>query len=470
MHSVVLVLHSLLRWLVLVSTLLVLVTSAHGVIFAYPWTRAHGVLGRIWVAAFDLQLTLGLTLFVAGSPVVAAAFAAGPSALKHPILRFFALEHGVTMLIAAAVLHGGWLAAKRHSNDRSRHRLLSVTGLLVLAIVGSAVPWPTMAHGRPALRRQVLRWGMGRCEAPPSTLQSNLPAELSNTGLYADIGSGQLAPSVKPYAPRFELWSDGATKRRFIELPEGSRIDTSDPNAWDFPQGTKLWKEFSRDGRRLETRLLWKRGPARSDWAQMSYVWTDDQREAIATPTGHSNVGHTDHDVPSAAECSGCHGGAPSPILGFSAIQLAYDAPGLDLDDLVAEDRLTVAPGVIEIPGDPVTVDAVGTLHANCGHCHNPNQGRRDRSRCYDPKTPFDFSLRVEDLGAVTDLAVVRTATGSAILPGDPDRSPIIQRMRRRGGFVPGMPPLASEVPDQAALRAISEWIREGSFVHGPGR
>ena len=30
---------------------------------------------------------------------------------------------------------------------------------------------------------------------------------------------------------------------------------------WHFPVGTKVWKEFSRDGKRLETRLFWKTEP-----------------------------------------------------------------------------------------------------------------------------------------------------------------------------------------------------------------
>src|SRR5687767_4958187 len=73
---------------------------------------------------------------------------------------------------------------------------------------------------------------------------------LGSTGLFSDLATEQLSPGVRAYRPRYELWSDGAEKRRWILLPEGERIDTSNMDDWVFPVGTKLWKEFSRDGTR----------------------------------------------------------------------------------------------------------------------------------------------------------------------------------------------------------------------------
>ncbi len=82
---------------------------------------------------------------------------------------------------------------------------------------------------------------------------STLPERLSETGLFADVGQQQLAPRVFAYTPAFALWSDGAEKRRWVFVPAGAQVDTRDPDAWQFPEGTKLWKEFSHQGVRLET-------------------------------------------------------------------------------------------------------------------------------------------------------------------------------------------------------------------------
>src|SRR5690606_21407474 len=71
---------------------------------------------------------------------------------------------------------------------------------------------------------------------------------LSETGLYADIATETLAEGVQGFTPRFQLWTDTAEKRRWVYIPEGTQIDTSDIDEWKFPVGFKLWKEFSRDG------------------------------------------------------------------------------------------------------------------------------------------------------------------------------------------------------------------------------
>ena len=61
-----------------------------------------------------------------------------------------------------------------------------------------------------------------------------------------------------PYTPSTPLWSDGAQKQRWIELPPNTQIDISNPNEWTFPVGTKLFKEFRVNGKRVETRMFQK--------------------------------------------------------------------------------------------------------------------------------------------------------------------------------------------------------------------
>ena len=85
-----------------------------------------------------------------------------------------------------------------------------------------------------------------------------VPDDLRCTGLYTDWSAKALAPSVQPYTPAFTLYSDGASKARWISLPAGGQIVTSDLDNWVFPVGTKIWKEFSVGGVRVETRLAWK--------------------------------------------------------------------------------------------------------------------------------------------------------------------------------------------------------------------
>jgi len=105
--------------------------------------------------------------------------------------------------------------------------------------------------------------------APP------LPQRLHDTGLYAP-GTTTVRSEILSFAPQYPLWSDGTTKRRWIALPTGTEIDATRPDAWDFPVGTRLWKEFS-FGRRVETRYIERL--ADGSWRFATYLWNADGTE-----------------------------------------------------------------------------------------------------------------------------------------------------------------------------------------------
>jgi uncharacterized membrane protein len=293
----------------------------------------------------------------------------------------------------------------------------------------------------------------GVCATPDRSRLDLLPDKLSETG--------KDGAEVREFRPRFELWSDGAVKRRFVALPAGARIDSTDPDDWVFPVGTRLWKEFVVQGQRVETRLLQKVGPGREEWAAQAYVWRADGSDAIAAPAGVSDALGTSHDVPSAGQCWACHGGRKSFALGLSAIQLSHEAePGLlRLRDLAEEGRFTrVPPPEAALPGDATARAALGYLHGNCAHCHNQRRPEAAEGRCHDPRNDLDFTLRAGELGSVEDTAAYRTARGTAFEPGAPDASLLVELMSRRG-FLQQMPPLGTERIDAGAVSTVSGWI-----------
>jgi hypothetical protein len=301
------------------------------------------------------------------------------------------------------------------------------------------------------------------CDEPSPAQQGQLPERLSQTGLYADLPSEQLAAGVREFRPQFPLWSDGAVKRRFIRLPADTRIDTANMDSWNFPVGTELWKEFAVAGTRVETRFLRKTGAGDDDWATMAYVWNADGADALAAPTGAVDARGTTHDVPSASECRACHGGRKSFVLGFSAIQLAYAAdPGQwDLQRLQAEGAITVAPrSGLQVPGNETERAALGYLHANCGHCHNSARPAHAGARCFDPQNRLDFWLQSGHLNAAADTPSEVAGRGLAFEAGDPDHSRMIELMSSRG-FLVQMPPLGTEVVDDQAVALMRRWIAE---------
>ncbi|MDW8360961.1 MAG: hypothetical protein RMK74_01060 [Myxococcales bacterium] len=287
------------------------------------------------------------------------------------------------------------------------------------------------------------------------------PARLSETGLYADLRAGALAEGVLPYRVRHELWSDGSDKSRFLWLPPGTHIDATDPDAWRFPIGTRVWKEFRVDGKRIETRFMEKTGDGSDPWLRVAYVWNAEQTEAFAAPDGERDAGGSAHDVPSRAQCRVCHRGAADDLLGVSLYQVgAPDGDGT-LRRLVASGRIVPSLEPRAIPGEPAAREALGYLHANCGHCH----GDRHPLGAY-------VALRLAvpaGLERVEDAPVYATAIGrraghvvdgldTIVVPGSPDRSQLVARMQTRRPEHQ-MPPLATERVDETGVGLVRAWI-----------
>jgi hypothetical protein len=295
------------------------------------------------------------------------------------------------------------------------------------------------------------------CDPVAEGALGELPQRLSLTGLYAADTAEVVAPDVRSFRPRFELWSDGASKRRFIWLPPTSRIDTSDMDSWQFPVGTKLWKEFTRDGVRVETRLLQRLA---GGWSGAAYLWNQDGTDAVATPYGAIDALGTPHNVPAANECAACHGGRTSHVLGFSALQLTQpaDAGALNLDELVRLELVSLAPAAApRVPGNQTEQAALGYLHANCSHCHNASRPSRTGARCFDPENDLDFLLRADGAATVSETSTYRTTT-DVIERGDPNSSSLLALVSQRSRFKQ-MPPLATEMVDPVAVDLLRRWI-----------
>ena len=165
--------------------------------------------------------------------------------------------------------------------------------------------------------------------------------------------------------------------------------------------------------------------------------------------------------MPAAGECSACHAGRRSFILGFSAIQLAASAAAdeIDLDGLIQRGLLSNPPERWPVvPGNAVEAAALGYLHANCSHCHNQTRPERSGARCFDPEKDDDFTLAVAQLDDVLSTPTYRTVVGHAVKRGNPDDSKLYKLVSSRGLFKQ-MPPLASEKVDSAAVANLRLWI-----------
>jgi len=304
-------------------------------------------------------------------------------------------------------------------------------------------------------------------EAPPPPQPYPRPTyvHLSETGIFDDVAAKHVSPDLLAFEPTHKLWSDAATKRRWVRLPPGTQIDTSDMDHWVFPVGTKFFKEFSLGGVLLETRLIERYGTGPEDYWFGAFVWNADGTDAVFAADGQNDINGTMHDAPKQKDCGLCHRGDVGRVLGLSAIQMSRTTTPPAMPELVAMGLLSHPPDDphgYPAPGDAATSAALGYLHANCGHCHNENGAAW-------PDTQMVLRLVVADRDAATS-GVEQSIVGKNITywrggaitlrvdPGAPEMSGVFVRMSARGNM-DQMPPLATEIVDPTGLDLVHQWI-----------
>jgi uncharacterized repeat protein (TIGR03806 family) len=308
------------------------------------------------------------------------------------------------------------------------------------------------------------------------------PPLLSQTGLFLDTAALQPAPDLIPYEVRLSFWSDRADKRRWFRVPEGSKVRFRPVSAWVMPVGSVTVKHFDirmADGtpRRLETRVFQHLAQG---WRGATYRWNaaETDAELVTARTMETLQVLTDEgkqveqvwEYPSPSACLRCHTeAAGGGVLGLTTVQVNRKIPGTQDNQLAAFASAGLFEKPIEAPEQypalvqprdeslPLELRARAYLHVNCAQCHRP-----------DGPTGVDMDLRwftaigrtrtigVEPAGTTLDIpGAVRIA------PGDPERSLIWQRMRRRDAQA--MPPVGSHVVHAGAVKMIGDWIAAGA-------
>jgi len=115
--------HNLFRWLVLAVALLAIILAFTGWFGKRDWKKIDNISGLLFTMFVDIQLVVGLILYAFVSPITRAAFADFGAAMKSEMLRFYAIEHFVMMLIALVLVHIGRSRSKKAVDAVKKHRL-----------------------------------------------------------------------------------------------------------------------------------------------------------------------------------------------------------------------------------------------------------------------------------------------------------------------------------------------------------
>ena len=141
MYSVVLFLHSWVRWIVMIAAVVAIVRAFYGWLGKKGWAKLDDQLGLLFSTSLDVQMLLGLILYIFLSPITQAAFKNLGAAMSDATLRFFTLEHLLYMLVAVVLGHVGRALSKKATEPVAKHRMAAILfGLATLAIL-LAIPW-----------------------------------------------------------------------------------------------------------------------------------------------------------------------------------------------------------------------------------------------------------------------------------------------------------------------------------------
>jgi len=324
------------------------------------------------------------------------------------------------------------------------------------------------------------------------------PCDLLSSYRFFTDGAAQVPnEGVVPYDINSPLFSDYATKHRFIWLPPGETMTYAESGVFEMPVGSVIIKTFSyladlRDPesaeRLVETRLLVRRADG---WEGHVYLWNEEQTEAelrVAGARAPVEWIHTDGEprelnyvVPNTNQCKGCHEADDVVIpIGIQARHLNRDldtgeGPANQLATLTEVGYLDGAPeDPADAPRAPVWDDPdSGTLDErartwldiNCAHCHSP----------VGPARNTGLDLRVEQTMPVkygvckTPVAAGAGSGGRQynIVPGEPDLSILVFRLESVEPDI-RMPELLRQLVHDESLVLVREWIESLEGNCGP--
>lgn len=312
---------------------------------------------------------------------------------------------------------------------------------------------------------------------PEQNTNTDFPETLTETGCVDINDPTSPAAGLIPYDVVSPLWSDGAIKSRYIAMPDwqtpGTTVDVMADGDFDFPIGTVLVKNFALNQTMVETRLFIRHEDG--DWGGYSYEWNAEQTEANLLPTGKTaTVEGQEWTFPSRADCLQCHTQVAGRSLGLEVLQQNSDFhyPSTDitanqLDTLINIGLFSGAmSGSVDQDAmiDPLDTNeyivdrARSYLHTNCSMCHRPGGPGRGPE-------DFRYQLASADIGAINaspEVGSFGIPNALLLAPGHPEQSIISYRIGLRGATTGQMPPIGTNLVDNAGSAVVNDWILSG--------
>lgn len=149
--DIVLVLHSLVRWVILLFAVLTLISALTGMAGKRNYSSIDGKFNFFFMLGMDIQILLGFLLYFNG--IWFDQLKNFGATMKDAMLRFFSLEHMLLMLIAWILVHVGRVSVKKATTSQSKFKKTLIYFGIALLLILISIPWPFReAIARPLFR------------------------------------------------------------------------------------------------------------------------------------------------------------------------------------------------------------------------------------------------------------------------------------------------------------------------------
>lgn len=144
MYEVFLSIHSWLRWIILLASIVVIVKSLAGLFGGGEYKKLDNILAASFVGFMHLQLLIGLVLYVFLSPVTTSAFQNMSEAMSDPAIRYWAVEHITVMILAVVAAQAGRSISKKSDDSVVKFRFQAIFFGISLFLMLTRIPWDRM--------------------------------------------------------------------------------------------------------------------------------------------------------------------------------------------------------------------------------------------------------------------------------------------------------------------------------------
>jgi uncharacterized membrane protein len=150
--NILVILHSWLRWILLILLLASIVKSFSGLSSKKALTAGDKKTWLFTMISAHTTLLIGLILLFFGTYGIAKGVPEGVSVMKNSTYRFFWVEHPLMMLIAIVFITIARGQAKKSIPDAVKYKKAFWFFIIALLLILASIPWPFRQEiGRPLI-------------------------------------------------------------------------------------------------------------------------------------------------------------------------------------------------------------------------------------------------------------------------------------------------------------------------------